>query len=404
MASVFQKCKTDEKNRNFPCVKNRCGHSWTVRYREPGGRGGRQREKSFGTRREASDYGIRVENDKRDHAYLDPELGKVLVRDYAEDWLSRRAVKDTTRANYVRFIELHLGPHLGGKPLASVTSRDIEVLLRTWIEQGLSRRTVYHTLMIPLRSLFRSAVVEKRIPESPVTHIVVPKIKTKRLDEKSLPDGKAVRSIADEIRPSWAISIWLMAGCGLRIGEVLAVRDTDFESGHVRLRRQFVRVKRASGYKAELAPLKAREEGEWRDVPVPTSVLAAVRFHVERYGVGHEGYLLHAHHGGEVLDSNYRTEFKAAVRRAGFGDEPWTAHTLRHFFASSAIAGGVSLLEVSRWLGHSTIQITADIYGHLTPDAGGRLRSVMDQVLTGASVVGADREDRAGSVLTTGAE
>ncbi|MFC5675457.1 tyrosine-type recombinase/integrase [Streptomyces incanus] len=137
---------------------------------------------------------------------------------------------------------------------------------------------------------------------------------------------------------------------------------------------------------------------------MPTSVLAAVRFHVERYGVGHDGYLLHAHHGGEVLDSNYRTEFKAAVRRAGFGDEPWTAHTLRHFFASSAIAGGVSLLEVSRWLGHSTIQITADIYGHLTPDAGGRLRAVMDQVLTGASVVGADREDRAGSVLTTGAE
>jgi integrase len=90
-----------------------------------------------------------------------------------------------------------------------------------------------------------------------------------------------------------------------------------------------------------------------------------------------------------------------AVRKAGYGDEPWTAHTLRHFFAGSAIAGGVSLLEVSRWLGHSTIQITADIYGHLSPDAGGRLRSVMNQVLTGASVVGADNVDRAGSVLTT---
>ncbi|TPQ16153.1 hypothetical protein FGD71_043410 [Streptomyces sporangiiformans] len=91
-------------------------------------------------------------------------------------------------------------------------------------------------------------------------------------------------------------------------------------------------------------------------------------------------------------------------QKAGYGDEPWTAHTLCHFFASSAIAGGVSLLEVSRWLGHATIQITADIHGRLTPDAGGRLRSVMDQVLAGVSVVGADSEDRAGSVLGPGAE
>ncbi|MFJ1549301.1 tyrosine-type recombinase/integrase [Streptomyces sp. NPDC088246] len=107
----------------------------------------------------------------------------------------------------------------------------------------------------------------------------------------------------------------------------------------------------------------------------------------------------HAHQGGEVLDSDYRTDFKSAVKKAGYGDEPWTAHTLRHFFASGAIAGGVSLLEVSRSLGHSTIQITADIYGQLTPDAGGRLRSVMDQVLTGASVVGDGGGAGAGSVL-----
>ncbi|MFC7908369.1 tyrosine-type recombinase/integrase [Streptomyces nigra] len=256
--------------------------------------------------------------------------------------------------------------------------------------------------MAPLRSLFRSAVAEKRIPESPVALASLPKIKTKRLDEKSLPDWKAVRDIADKIRPDWAISVWLMAGCGLRIGEVLAVRQTDFESGMLRLRRQFVRVKRADGYRAELAPLKARDEGEWRDVPVPSYVWLAVERHVAQHGIGRDGYLLHAHHGGEVLDSNYRTDFKAAVKKAGYGDEPWTAHTLRHFFASSAIAGGVSLLEVSRWLGHATIQITADIYGHLTPDAGGRLRSVMDQVLTGVSVVGAESEDRAGSVLSPG--
>ncbi|WP_327153362.1 ricin-type beta-trefoil lectin domain protein [Streptomyces tubercidicus] len=105
---------------------------------------------------------------------------------------------------------------------------------------------------------------------------------------------------------------------------------------------------------------------------------------------GEDGFLLHAHHGSHVLDSNYRTEFRHAVIRVEFSDESWTAHTLRHLFASSAIGSGLSLLEVSRWLGHATIQITADIYGHLTPDAGARMRSVMDGALAAANVSCAD--------------
>ncbi|MFK8844858.1 tyrosine-type recombinase/integrase [Streptomyces sp. Ac-502] len=112
--------------------------------------------------------------------------------------------------------------------------------------------------------------------------------------------------------------------------------------------------------------------------------------HVRTHGVGRDGYLLHAHHGGHVLDSNYRIEFRHAVIGAGYEDEIRAAHTLRHFFASSAIAGGLSLLKVLCWLGHAMIQITADIYGHLTPDAGAKMRSVMDGVLAETKVVRAD--------------
>lgn len=48
------------------------------------------------------------------------------------------------------------------------------------------------------------------------------------------------------------------------------------------------------------------------------------------------------------------------------------------------------MLEVSRWLGHATIQIIADIYGHSTPDAGAKMRSVMDGVLATSNVTRAD--------------
>ncbi|GAX49534.1 hypothetical protein [Streptomyces olivochromogenes] len=87
MATVFQKCKTDDKNKNYPCEKTRCGHPWTVRYREPGGRSGRQRERSFPTKREGDDHGVEMESVKREGTYLDPKRGAVPLRTYAEAWL-----------------------------------------------------------------------------------------------------------------------------------------------------------------------------------------------------------------------------------------------------------------------------------------------------------------------------
>ncbi|MFI0261724.1 tyrosine-type recombinase/integrase [Streptomyces sp. NPDC017056] len=60
----------------------------------------------------------------------------------------------------------------------------------------------------------------------------------------------------------------------------------------------------------------------------------------------------------------------------------WSPHDLRHWFASMALGSGLSLLDVSRWLGHESIDETADTYGHLTPDSTGRAITVMDVAIT----------------------
>lgn len=102
MAKVLKKC--DCRN------QSRCSHLWTVRYREPGGRSGRQREKSFPTKREAEDFGIKAENDKREGVYIDHQLGRVSLRKWAEEWLAQHPVNESTRRNYQGFISNHLEP------------------------------------------------------------------------------------------------------------------------------------------------------------------------------------------------------------------------------------------------------------------------------------------------------
>jgi integrase len=47
--------------------------------------------------------------------------------------------------------------------------------------------------------------------------------------------------------------------------------------------------------------------------------------------------------------------------------------------ASTALAEGVPISEVSRWLGHKSITTTVDLYGHLVPEASGRARDALDK-------------------------
>jgi site-specific recombinase XerD len=53
-------------------------------------------------------------------------------------------------------------------------------------------------------------------------------------------------------------------------------------------------------------------------------------------------------------------------------------HSLRHLYASTSLAEGIPITEVSRWLGHNSIEVTHQIYGHLIPGSFDRARTALD--------------------------
>ena len=68
MASIIKRC-------DCPGWDD-CPHPWVVRYRTPGGRSSRQREQSFGDDlREAEDFLLKVEHDKKARVFIDPKAG-----------------------------------------------------------------------------------------------------------------------------------------------------------------------------------------------------------------------------------------------------------------------------------------------------------------------------------------
>ncbi|MEV8412283.1 tyrosine-type recombinase/integrase [Streptomyces niveus] len=97
--------------------------------------------------------------------------------------------------------------------------------------------------------------------------------------------------------------------------------------------------------------------------------------------------------------STYGYHFKKACVSAGLvdvdGTAKYTPRSLRHFFASTALANGVPIHEVSRWLGHRSIKVTVDIYGHLVPRAWHRCREILQSAIRPASRGSAERDSAA---------
>lgn len=388
VATVYRKCKSDKRNANYPCTKTRCGHQWSVRYRA---RDGREKQRTFELKTQAEAFRDRLTRDRYEGLYLDPKRGEITVRAYATDWLERQTISDSTYRNYESFLRIHLLPHLGDQTVAAVQRKDIEVLAAS-----LSRTLAPSTLndrMKMVSSLFRTAVREKRREDDPTDGIKLPRSAGHAVDEDEIPTLYEVDLIAKQIASQYRLTVYLQAGAGLRISETLAF-STDCHRpgpGLLRIRRQISAKAHRDDCVTRFVPLKHRAAGEYRDVPVPAFLAAEIDAHLHHWPPltvdGVEVLFAPRDRGKNVMPTatTYSYHFTRALKDAGIvrpdGTPKYTPHCLRHFFASTALANGIPIHEVSRWLGHRSIKTTVDIYGHLVPESWDRCRTIIHNAL-----------------------
>jgi site-specific recombinase XerC len=334
VAKIFKRCDCHDWN----C----CPHKWVVRYRTTGGRASRQREQSFGgDLREAEDFALKVEHDKRARTFVDPKAGQALFRAEAATWLDHHLGADSSVATYRSVLRAHIDPAIGGKPIAAIRREDIKALIAAMHRKGLSASRIGCAHLV-ISAVLAEAVRDKKLPESPCTGIQLPGVVT--VADFILPAHAQIEAVAAGLPPDWAATVWLMHGCGLRIGEALAV------SLRCRINRsETLRVKEQVNPAAQLKPLKFRQEGEFRDIPLPHYVSEAIDKHVAGHGTTPDGYLLQGRKYKLVVRRSYQEDFQRAAARASLPPE-FIPHSLRHLYASTALAAGVPITEVYGFL------------------------------------------------------
>lgn len=283
-----------------------------------------------------------------------------------------------TLQKYRRQWNRHIGPRFGAWPLEALSRESIEqwiVDLRETqtlrsqqrddeIPDFLAPKTISNIHGI-LSSVLKNEVANGRLPVNPAYAIELPKMQKKREATFLTPADYA--NLYPAVASEWQDLINLIAGTGLRWSEATALRTSDFDieatQPVVRISRAWKRGKVGEGWH-EGAPKTTQST---RTVSLSPTVWSQIQKRIDDTTPG--ALLFTGPLGGRLRGEWFHERvWRPAIDRAGIGKRP-VLHDLRHSHASWLIAQGVPLTMIQRRLGHSSIKVTSDIYGHLAPDA-----------------------------------
>lgn len=296
----------------------------------------------------------------------------VKLAELFERWFNdvmRHQIAPSTFSNYQTVARMHILPRLGNKRLVELNVNDVDRLLSQKADSGLSPSTVRRIRAV-LAQCLDQAIRWELLHRNVASLSRSPKML--RHEGRTLSPDQA-RHLLETLRGHHNEALYaLMLSTGLRRGEALGLRWTDFDrkTGVLRILRQ---LKREG---TQLVTTDTKTSLSRRAVNLPDPMLKTLLSHEvrqvdEKGRLGDSwidsGYIFTSSIGTPIDPRNLYREFRAICRNAGLGD--WHPHELRHSAASLMLSQGVKIQVVSQVLGHSSIRMTADVYGHiLEPD------------------------------------
>jgi len=336
---------------------------------------GVRRQKTFAKKKDADAFLIQAMGEVKAGTHT-PESTSITVAQAAENWLQYVKLENRERSTlefYRNHVERHINPRLGNEKLAKLTAPRIEAF-RDDLLANLSRVQA-KKILVSLKSILRDAVRRGNVAQNVATAV---KIASNERDKKrikvgvDIPTPDEIRAIlhaaTGRIRPLLVTLVFT----GLRSSELrgLSWDDVDLAKGELHVRR------RADRY-GEFGAPKSRA-GE-RTIPIGPIVVNTLKEHRLSCAKG-ELNLVFPNVLGKIWDHDdiVTRLLQPVVIAAGVVDANGKAkytglHAFRHFYASWLINrkadGGLELpiKTVQQRLGHSSIMMTSDVYGHLFP-------------------------------------
>lgn len=302
-----------------------------------------------------------------DTGAFNPSPKTETFKSFAERWLSGKVgVKVRTRVSYQGILDNHLIPYFGKARIAEMRRKNIQEFIGEKKEQGnLSPKSVSNILAV-LHEILEDAQVENLIARNPYLKIEKPKKERPEVDYLRTHEIPIFLK-GCESSNHYAL-FYTAIFTGMRRGELLARKWGDIDWIN---RKLYVRD---SLYKNEFQSPKS--EYSKREIDIGPRLIQVLKEHRAaqdriRLKAGKDWVdkdLIFCRNDGRPLDADnlYHRDFKRILKAAGL--RSIRIHDLRHSFAAILISANHNFKYIQSQMGHSSIKVTMDLYGHLMPE------------------------------------
>lgn len=296
---------------------------------------------------------------------------RVELKFVAEEWFSdvSRRVRPSTARDYRSYLDRVLIPRFGERGIGSITPEEIVDLVQELERAGKSQSTIANAVK-PLNGLLGFALFKGLIATNPMSQIprgYKPSCNVKR-DHREWTTTEVDRVIAEarkrdarpEAQQSYALAIEVLLRCGLRLGEMLALRQQDIDFEH-----EVLLIRNSWTKDSKLGPVKT--SASERRVPVTRDLIGRLMMRSLHLDAEADTFLFAAKKGeNPPSQSNFRRRgWNPAVQAAGLTEGPRvTPHDARHAFTSQMAHLDLTSGDLAPILGHTTAGITEAIYVH----------------------------------------
>jgi integrase len=332
------------RKRSWTTARGDRRESWQVDFRDAQGK---RRQKQFSRKKDADAFLVAARGQVAAGTYS-PDSTSITVAEAAKLWLERcerDGLERSTMTGYRSHMKHHIGPLLGGVKLSRLTRPMVETFADDMLKSGRSRATARKVLG-SLVSLIGEAQRRGLVAQNVAAGVTV-RVAKRHKQKVSIPAKAEIKAQIDATtgreRPLLITAVFT----GLRASELRALRwqDVDFD-------RKLILVRQRADTSGRIGSLKS--DSSRRDIPMSPMVVNALKEWKLACPKG-EPDLVFPGRGAGVACHNTMRELLGPM------------HRYRHFFASWLIDQGFGPKRVQALMGHSSIQITFDVYGHLFP-------------------------------------
>ncbi len=294
------------------------------------------------------------------------------MRDYA-----RLECKASTADGYEGVLRQYLRPKFGARRMDEIKRDDVKKLIADLISQDLARSTVRNAISV-LRGIFNHAIEDNLLEANPAVRLGRFTRTAKQTEVKGIAltphEVEIFLATAGEVCPEYRNLFLLAVRAGLRRGELVALQWGDIEFGrnsadsnrfilvqHNYVRRQHTTTKSRKTRRVDMSRELRKALLALRDLRM------AQKDDGELNGLTTDTVFPSPDGGILDPDNLYHRYFRPVLAKSNI--RKIRLHDLRHTFGSQLIQKGASITYVKEQMGHSSIQVTVDTYGHLVPGA-----------------------------------